>query len=77
MWLEGVRFPDMVRWGDTDGVKDNGKTYLLLTMHFHKGEPKHRIYVEYSNPNSGTTGFIKGKHEYFAFPLMQFPLILI
>lgn len=34
MWLEGVRFPDMVRWGDTDGVKDNGKTYLLLTMHF-------------------------------------------
>ena len=19
MWLEGVRFPDMVRWGDTDG----------------------------------------------------------
>lgn len=25
MWLEGVRFPDMVRWGDTDGVVDNGK----------------------------------------------------
>lgn len=69
MWLEGVRFPDMVRWGDTDGVKDNGKniptTYDAL---FTKKEDKHRIYVEYSNPNKGTTGFVKGKHEYFAFP---------
>lgn len=69
MWLEGVRFPDMVRWGDTDGVKDNGKNIpTAYDAFFTKGEPKHRIYVEYSNPNSGTTGFIKGKHEYFAFP---------
>lgn len=69
MWLEGVRFPDMVRWGDTDGVKDNGKNIpSAYDAFFTKGEPEHRIYVEYSNPNKGTTGFIKGKHEYFAFP---------
>lgn len=69
MWIEGVRFPDMVRWGDTDGIVDNGKniptTYDAM---FTKGEPKHRLYIEYSNPNEGRTGFIKGKHEYFAYP---------
>lgn len=69
MWIEGVRFPDMVRWGDTDGVVDNGKNIpSTYDAFFTKGEPKHRIYVEYSNPNIGRTGFIKGKHEYFAFP---------
>lgn len=69
MWLEGVRFPDMVRWGDTDGVVNNGKDIpSTMDAFFSKGEPKHRLYVEYSNPNKGQTGFVKGKHEYFAFP---------
>lgn len=69
MWIEGVRFPDMVRWGDTDGVVDNGKNIpSTYDAFFTKGEPKHRIYVEYSNPNRGQTGFVKGKHEYFAYP---------
>lgn len=69
MWLEGVRFPDMVRWGDTDGVVDNGKRIpSTYDAFFSKKESKHRIYVEYSSPNNGTTGFIKGKHEYFPFP---------
>lgn len=69
MWLEGVRFPDMVRWGDTDGIVNNGKNIpTTYDAYFTKGEPKHRLYVEYSNPNQGTTGFVKGKHEYFAFP---------
>lgn len=69
MWIEGVRFPDMVRWGDTDGVVNNGKEIpSTYDAFFTKGEPKHRIYVEYSNPNKGQTGFIKGKHEYFPFP---------
>lgn len=70
MWIEGVRFPDMVRWGDTDGVVNNGKNIpSTYDAFFSLGEPKHRIYVEYSNPNNGQTGFVKGKHEYFAFPL--------
>lgn len=70
MWIEGVRFPDMVRWGDTDGVVNNGKNIpSTYDAFFTKGEPKHRIYVEFSNPNKGETGFKKGKHEYFAYPL--------
>lgn len=69
MWLEGVRFPDMVRWGDTDGVVNNGKDIpTTYDAFFTKKESKHRIYVEYSNPNKGKTGFVKGKHEYFPFP---------
>ncbi len=71
MWIEGVRFPDMVRWGDTDGVVNNGKNIpSTKDAFFTKGEPKHRIYVEYSNPNNGPTGFVKGKHEYFAYPFV-------
>lgn len=69
MWLEGVRFPDMVRWGDTDGIVNNGKDIpTTKDAFFSKGEPKHRLYVETANPNKSRTGFIKGKHEYFAYP---------
>ncbi|MDE6290013.1 MAG: RagB/SusD family nutrient uptake outer membrane protein, partial [Muribaculaceae bacterium] len=69
MWIEGVRFPDMVRWGDTDGVVNNGRDIpSTYDAFFTKGEAKHRIYVETSNPNVGKTGFVKGKHEYFAYP---------
>ncbi len=71
MWLEMVRFPDMVRWGDTDGIVNNGKNIpSTYDAFFTKGEAKHRLYVEYSNPNKGQTGFVKGKHEYFPFPHM-------
>lgn len=72
MWIEGVRFPDMVRWGDTDGVVNNGKNIpTTKDAFFTLGEPKHRLYVEYSNPNQGKTGFVKGKHEYFAYPFVS------
>ncbi len=69
MWLEAVRFPDMVRWGDTDGVVNNGKDIpSTYDAFFTDGEPKHRLYVKTANPNQGTVGFVKGKHEYFAYP---------
>ena len=69
MWLEAVRFPDMVRWGDTDGIVNNGKDIpSTYDAFFSKNEPKHRIYVEYANPNKGRVGFVKGKHEDFPFP---------
>ena len=69
MWLEAVRFPDMVRWGDTDGVVNNGRDIpSTYDAFFSKNESKHRIYVEYANPNKGRVGFVKGKHEYFPFP---------
>ncbi|MDR0893924.1 MAG: RagB/SusD family nutrient uptake outer membrane protein [Prevotellaceae bacterium] len=70
MWLEEVRWADMVRWGDTSGVVDNGKSLpSTFDAFFTKGEAKHRLYVEYATDlNKGTVGFQKGKHEYFAFP---------
>lgn len=69
MWLEAVRFPDMVRWGDTGGIVNNGKDIpSTMDAFFSKKEAKHRLYVEYSNPNKGKTGFVKGKHEYFPYP---------
>ncbi|MDE5882955.1 MAG: RagB/SusD family nutrient uptake outer membrane protein [Muribaculaceae bacterium] len=72
MWIEGVRFSDMVRWGDTDGIVNNGKNIpTTYDAFFTKGESKHRLYVEFSNPNRGETGFKKGKHEYFPFPLAE------
>lgn len=72
MWIEGVRFPDMVRWGDTDGIVNNGKNIpVTKDAFFSLGEPRHRLYVELTNPNQGQTGFVKGKHEYFAYPFVS------
>ncbi|MDR1003381.1 MAG: RagB/SusD family nutrient uptake outer membrane protein, partial [Prevotellaceae bacterium] len=72
MWIEGVRWFDMVRWGDTDGVVNNGKSKpTTYDAFFTKGEAKHRIYVEYHDPNRenpNPSGFVKGKHEYLPFP---------
>ena len=69
MWAECVRFPDIVRWGETDRLANNGKNIpTTYDAFFTKGESKHRHYVEYSNPNKGETGFKKGVHEYFPFP---------
>jgi hypothetical protein len=69
MWLEMVRWPDMVRWGDTDGVVNNGKNIPEVRDGFFTGATsKHELIVTYTNPNNGTVGFVKGKHEYFAFP---------
>jgi hypothetical protein len=72
MWLEAVRWPDMVRWGDTGGVVNNGKNIPSAYDKFFttpKEAPIHEIAVKYSNPNDGiTTGFVAGKHEFFPFP---------
>ncbi|MDR0977014.1 MAG: RagB/SusD family nutrient uptake outer membrane protein [Prevotellaceae bacterium] len=82
MWLEMVRWPDMVRWGDTGGVVNNGKNIPITRDLYFVGRvadadgkvttpgksPIHKFDVEYTNPNLGKVGFVKGKHEYFAFP---------
>ena len=69
MWLEGVRWPDMVRWGDTDGVKNNGKNIpSLYDKFFTEGADEHEFYVKYSNPNEGKTVGYQDKHAYFPFP---------
>ena len=69
MWLEGVRWPDMVRWGDTDGVKNNGKNIpSLYDKFFTEGADEHEFFVKYSNPNEGKTVGYQDKHAYFPFP---------
>lgn len=74
MWLEGIRWPDMVRWGDFDGLAITGKHIPnLYDEFFMEGKPgyqkEHKLYVEYTNPNEGKQfGFVKGRHEYFPYP---------
>lgn len=71
MWLEGCRFPDQVRWGDTQSLEKNG---LAIPSSYDEyftsdGKKPHKIYVktaEYNDPNK--VGFKKGQHEYFPFP---------
>ena len=70
LFLEGCRWADQVRWGQTESLANNGKTVpQLYDAYWTKGEPEHRIYVEDQHPNgSAQVGFVKGKHEHFPFP---------
>ncbi len=77
-WLEGSRFPDLVRWGLAEKeLKDNGK-YLpnFCDAMFSKGEAKHRGYIDESDATWCTTthpdmGFKKEKHSYFPIPFAE------
>ena len=76
-WLEGLRFLDLVRWGDTDELAMNGKDYpSFRDKFFTDGAAKHEGFVDRSDadwciklyPNSG---FQKNKHELFPFPFSE------
>ena len=76
-WLEGLRFLDLVRWGDTAELANNGKSYpSFRDKLFTEGAAKHEGFVDYSDadwciklyPN---LGFQKGKHEFFPFPFSE------
>jgi hypothetical protein len=76
-WLEGLRFLDLVRWGDTAELAQNGKSYpSFRDKLFTEGAAKHEGFVDYSDadwciklyPNCG---FQKGKHELFPFPFSE------
>ena len=77
-WLEGSRFPDLVRWGLAEKeLKDNGK-YLpnYCDAMFSKGEAEHRGYIDESDATWCTTthpdmGFKKEKHSYFPIPFAE------
>lgn len=85
MFLEGCRFPDMVRWGDaatSEILKHSGDKvpYLFDAKYDANGnadgvgttEAKHRIYLDYKSHNEGKEhGFKVGKHEYFPFPFAE------
>ena len=74
-WLEGSRFPDLVRWDIADKeLADNGK-YLpnFCDAMFSDGEAEHRGYIDDSDAKWCTTahpemGFKKEKHSYFPIP---------
>jgi hypothetical protein len=74
-WLEGSRFPDLVRWGIAETeLKDNGK-YLpnFCDAMFSKGEAEHRGYIDESDAAWCVSahpemGFNKAKHSYFPIP---------
>ena len=77
-WLEGSRFPDLVRWGiAATELADNGK-YLpnYCDAMYSKGEAKHRGYIDESDATWCTTahpdmGFNKDKHSYFPIPFAE------
>ena len=77
-WLEGSRFPDLVRWGIAEQeLKDNGK-YLpnFCDAMKTKGEDAHRGYIEESDADwcvkaHPEMGFKKEKHSYFPIPFAE------
>jgi hypothetical protein len=75
-WLEGLRFHDLVRWGDTDELSMNGKSYPNFCDKINEGSPKHEGYVDYSDADwcvkmYSATGFKKGQNELLPFPFSE------
>ena len=85
LWLEGSRWPDLVRWGDTDRVKQAGQDVPKLFDKFFR-EPKstdqgikwldndntQRFYTVSSHEavdQGYEVGFKAGKHELFPYPV--------
>ncbi|MEN6589038.1 MAG: RagB/SusD family nutrient uptake outer membrane protein [Proteiniphilum sp.] len=70
LWMEGSRWVDMKRWGEFEKAKKAGTHIPSLKDAFiNEGEPAHRGYVTYSEPNAGKqVGFQAGKHEWFPYP---------
>ena len=82
LWLEGIRWQDMVRWGDFERAKNAGRDITVLydkftrepastdknVKFFYEGS---RFYTVEVNPALETgydIGFKEGKHELFPFP---------
>lgn len=77
-WLEGTRFPDLVRWGIADKeLADNGKFLPnYCDAMSAKGEAEHRGYIDDSDADwcvklHPEMGFKKDKHSYFPIPFAE------
>lgn len=82
MWLEGCRWPDMVRWGDFARAKDAGKTVPVMYDKLFRAPEAGDENVQWQDPDKRfytvdthgaqsqgiDPGFKEGKHEYFPFP---------
>ncbi len=76
MWLEGCRYQDLVRWGDTDELMNNGKVIPNFKDKINEGNATHEGYVDYSDADwciklYPELGFKKGKHELFPIPFSE------
>ena len=84
MWLEGCRFLDIVRWGDTARLKNAGQDVPKLFDKLWR-EPKAGEKVTWENGSEAnsrfytvsthealdahwTCGYVEGKHNFFPFP---------
>ena len=86
-WLEGLRFHDLVRWGDTDELNMNGREYPNFQDRITfspkeeeaTGLPKTAVHTGYVNKNDAawcvnlysTAGFKKGTNELLPFPFSE------
>lgn len=75
-WLEGLRFHDLVRWGDTDELSLNGKQYPNYRDKINDGADKHEGYLDLSDADwcvklYPATGFKKGVNELLPFPFSE------
>jgi len=84
LWLEGSRWLDLLRWGDTDRVKQAGQDVPKLFDKIHRApqsgekvtwengsEANSRFYTVSSHEAIDAkyeVGFKPGKHEFFPYP---------
>ena len=82
LWLEGNRWPDMVRWGDFEKAKTAGRDITVLydkftrepastdqnVKYFYEGSRFYTVEVNPSLERGYDIGFKAGKHELFPFP---------
>ena len=80
LWLEGCRWPDMVRWGDLEKAKLAGSDVPVLYDKLHRavkaGENViwsedgrfYTISTHQAKDAGMDVGFKTGKNEYFPFP---------
>ena len=82
LWLEGNRWPDMVRWGDFEQAKKAGRDITVLydkftrepkaddqnVKYFYEGSRFYTIEVNPALDRGYDIGFKAGKHELFPFP---------
>ena len=82
LWLEGNRWPDMVRWGDFEKAKTAGRDITVLydkftrepastdhnVKYFYEGSRFYTVEVNPALERGYDIGFKAGKHELFPFP---------
>ena len=79
MWLEGCRYQDLIRWGDTDELMENGKSFPNFRDKLFSDTDAtsvHEGVVDFSDADwcvklYPDLGFKKGKHELFPFPFSE------